>query len=287
MTGMYTIKHAADLTGVPEATLRAWERRYGVVAPERSEGGYRLYHDADLDRLRQMRDLVAQGWAPRQAAERVAEFVPSGGELPKLREFVEAAAAGDATAIGAVVQRAVDAVPFDVFVQEWLMPAVVELGVAWSRGEVSVGGEHLASHILMRHLGRMFDAEGRHSAGQRVLVGLPAGARHEIGILSFATMARRRGLDVLYAGADLPAPDWVELARRDDVSAAVLAVPTSSDVPAAQETVEALRSALPGLVVAVGGGFQGGVEDAELLGQPLNEAVNRLVGILGHDTSTG
>ncbi|NLG21324.1 MAG: MerR family transcriptional regulator, partial [Actinomycetales bacterium] len=64
---MYTIKRAADLTGVPEATLRAWERRYGMVRPERTDGGYRVYDDDDLDRLRQMRDLVAQGWAPRQA----------------------------------------------------------------------------------------------------------------------------------------------------------------------------------------------------------------------------
>jgi methanogenic corrinoid protein MtbC1 len=282
---MYTIKHAADLTGVPEATLRAWERRYGVVTPQRTDGGYRIYDDDDLDRLRQMRDLVAQGWGPAQAAERVADFAPSGGELPKVEEFVAAAAAGDPTAIGAVVQRALDAVTVEVFVQGWLMPAVVELGGAWSRGEVSVGGEHLASQVLMRHLARLFDAEGRHSTGQLVLVGLPTGARHELGIFSFATLARRRGLDVLYAGADLPAHDWVQLAGRADVSGAVIAVPTLSDVPAAQETVDALRASFPSLVVAVGGGYQGGVEKAVQLGQPINGAVDRLVDALGHDTS--
>lgn len=281
---MYTIKGAADLTGVPEATLRAWERRYGVISPQRTDGGYRVYDDADLDRVRQMRDLIAQGWAPRQAAERVAESGPVGGDAPELAEFIAAAAARDAGAIDGVLQRAEDAMTFEVFVQDWLMPAVVELGVAWSRGEVSVGGEHLAAHLVMRRLTRVFDAEGRHSAGQRVLVGLPPGAHHELGLFAFATLARRRGLDVIYGGADLPTADWVGLARTG-VSGAVLSVPMAADVTAAQETVKALRAALPDLVVAVGGGYQDGVEAATHLGQPIITAVDRLVQALGHETN--
>ena len=66
---MYTIKGAAELTGVAAATLRAWERRYGIGAPARSESGYRLYSEANLQSLGLMRDLVDSGWAPRQAAE--------------------------------------------------------------------------------------------------------------------------------------------------------------------------------------------------------------------------
>ena len=45
---MYTIKQAARLTGVSEASLRAWERRYGVVVPVRNESGYRLFDEAAL-----------------------------------------------------------------------------------------------------------------------------------------------------------------------------------------------------------------------------------------------
>lgn len=66
---MYTIGHAARLTGVPSATLRAWERRYGLVTPVRTEGGYRLYDERGLQLLRAMAALVAAGWSPRQAAE--------------------------------------------------------------------------------------------------------------------------------------------------------------------------------------------------------------------------
>lgn len=66
---VYTIGHAARLTGVPSATLRAWERRYGLVKPVRTEGGYRLYDERGLQLLRAMAALVAAGWSPRQAAE--------------------------------------------------------------------------------------------------------------------------------------------------------------------------------------------------------------------------
>ena len=65
---LFTIKHAAAATGVPEATLRTWERRYGVVAPERSEGGYRTYDPTALARLSAMRGLVDAGWSPARAA---------------------------------------------------------------------------------------------------------------------------------------------------------------------------------------------------------------------------
>ena len=62
---MYTVKHAAALTGIPADTLRMWERRYGVVAPVRSEGGYRLYDDAAIARLTAMHALVEAGWSAR------------------------------------------------------------------------------------------------------------------------------------------------------------------------------------------------------------------------------
>lgn len=65
---MYTIKHAAQRVGITTATLRAWERRYGVIAPHRSESGYRLYGDHDVAVLRSMKQLVDQGWSAGLAA---------------------------------------------------------------------------------------------------------------------------------------------------------------------------------------------------------------------------
>ena len=68
---MYTVKRAAELTGLPADTLRMWERRYAIVEPARSDGGYRLYDDPALRRLSAMRSLVDSGWTAREAARRV------------------------------------------------------------------------------------------------------------------------------------------------------------------------------------------------------------------------
>ena len=77
---MYTVKHAAAMTGISPATLRMWERRYEVVVPGRSPSGYRVYDDAAVRRLSAMRALVEAGWSPRLAAEQVKSGTT--GELP-------------------------------------------------------------------------------------------------------------------------------------------------------------------------------------------------------------
>src|SRR5690242_8138165 len=63
------------MTGVPAATLRAWERRYGVPEPSRSRAAYRLYGDLDVDAVRRMRDLCEQGIPASEAARRVKELL--------------------------------------------------------------------------------------------------------------------------------------------------------------------------------------------------------------------
>src|SRR5436190_6088472 len=68
---VYTVKHVARMTGIPADTLRMWERRYGVVEPSRSDGGYRLYDDNAVRRLAVMHALVSAGCSPRLAAEQV------------------------------------------------------------------------------------------------------------------------------------------------------------------------------------------------------------------------
>ena len=77
---MYTIKQASRLTGVSEASLRAWERRYGVVVPHRNESGYRLYDEEALAAVSTMRRLVDDGWSPAEAADAVRR-----GTVPAVR----------------------------------------------------------------------------------------------------------------------------------------------------------------------------------------------------------
>src|ERR1700744_5322809 len=70
--GPYRLPPVAALTGVPEPTLRAWERRYGIPTPERTASGYRLYGDREVAQVREMQRLCAGGLAAAEAARAVA-----------------------------------------------------------------------------------------------------------------------------------------------------------------------------------------------------------------------
>ncbi|GAA1476522.1 hypothetical protein GCM10009623_09680 [Nocardioides aestuarii] len=259
------------LTGVPAATLRKWEQRYGVVAPARTEGNYRLYDDEAIRRLSAMRDLVDAGWSARDAARQVLDRTSVSPPRPQA-----GATTGD---LGALTRCAVD---FDALglhrlldeelavgeptdaVDGWLLPSLAKLGEAWARGEVSVAGEHFASAAVQRRLSRLYDEVPPAPVdAPRIVVGLPRGSRHELGVLAFAVVARSRGLDVTYLGSDLPVEAWVATTRAVVPRAAVVGVPLVEDLPAARELAGALA---PLTQVLLGGAYQDRVEGVEPLG---------------------
>jgi methanogenic corrinoid protein MtbC1 len=269
---MYTISLAARRVGVAVATIRAWERRYRIVVPARTSSGYRLYDEAAIERLIAMRRLVASGWQPSVAAGAIlAGRAPAAideGEPGSVSADVSAggAAATDAgrrlvAAAASMDEGAVDAILDDVFARgsfervatDVLFPALRALGDAWASDELTVASEHLASHAVLRRLSRAFDAAGHGDPVARpAIIGLPPGARHELGALAFAAAARRAGLSVAYLGPDLPVDDW--LAAAQGAWAAVIGVVTRRDRRGAAEIVRRLRDARPDLLVALGGG---------------------------------
>jgi DNA-binding transcriptional MerR regulator len=277
---MYTIKRVSEMVGVPVATLRAWQRRYRVVNPGRSESGYRLYGADEIAVLRRMQALVASGWSPKEAAAAAAASPESdlqsadrqGDRPPSSRsvlhagtgtvDLVAAAAALDPSAVTRLLDEHFAMGSFEQVVDGWLMPELDRLGRAWAEGDLSVAGEHLASTSIHRRLSAAFDAAAVPDgvSSPLVLCGLPAGARHELGILAFATAARRQGLAVVHLGPDLPLQDWLTAAELHQPDAVVIAAPTLNDVASALQIVEGLVGRR--VLVAIGGRHQDAVVEA-------------------------
>ncbi len=263
---MYTIKQAAIRSGVSVQVLRAWERRYGVVQPDRTASGYRLYDDAAIERVRAMRQLVEDGWSASQAARQIEEHgVPTSPPAPPrpvpgerqrdadlTADFVQAAAELDGARIEAILDELFASGSFERTVEHLVMPTLRALGDAWADGMVSVAAEHAASHAVLRRLSAAFEAAGRLDVESPVLVGLPPGSRHELGALAFATAARRRGIGVVYLGADVPEPSWRDAASVTGARGVVVGIPTLEDREAAQGVARAMTE-MGNVVVAVGG----------------------------------
>jgi DNA-binding transcriptional MerR regulator/methylmalonyl-CoA mutase cobalamin-binding subunit len=292
---MYTIKQAALRSGVNVALLRAWERRYGIVEPMRTDSGYRLYDEVAIDRLRAMRSLVDAGWSARQAAERVTTASPDeiGAMTPSEPEEAEEVAPLASTIDGFVagatridpvaIERALDdmfaAGSFERVVEDRLFPALRALGDAWGGGMVDVAGEHAASAAVARRLSMAFEAAGSRAGGPApILVGLPPGARHELAALAFATAARRAGLPVVYLGPDVPVASWTAAVEQTAARAIAFGVVMGQDVAAADEVATAVRAVHPDLVIAVGGRESARVGNGAVLRLPdrLTDAVEVL-----------
>lgn len=309
---MYTIKQAAIRSGVPVQLLRAWERRYGVVNPARSDSGYRLYDDLAIDRLRAMRRLIDDGWAPSTAATRIRDLDDAsvsalvGTETETVRVPAARAAFAAGELAGAFVaaaadldERALEQILDDMFARgsfeqvnaDLLMPALKALGDAWQAGRIDIAAEHAAAGAVQRRLGSAFMAAGRPSDDQAVvLVGLPPGARHDLGALAFATAARRSGIEVRYLGADLPVQDWLDAVTRTAAAGVVIGVVIASDVDPAERVGLAIRAANQRVVIAFGGPAASTVdlsssEPAMVLPDDVISAVNAVCAAVGSRTA--
>lgn len=288
---MFTVKRAAELTGLTPDTLRVWERRYGVVAPERSPGGYRLYDERSLRRLTAMKSLVDSGWSVRAAADHVLEedpeedpTAPSGPRFSNVPDLGALSAAGrdfDVDALTAALDAGFASGEFERVVDAWLMPSLERLGADWRDGQVTVAAEHFVSAAVQARLASIYESL-TPGGGTPVIVGLARGSRHELGVLAFAIAARREGLDVVYVGGDLPPTEWARTARVRQARAIVLGVPSAEDVPAVRETVDAVRAESPDVEVWLGGGHQAAVGGpSSALGHLIGDAAATLADAIG------
>lgn len=167
------------MTGVSAATLRAWERRYGLPAPRRSSSAYRLYSDRDVERIRRVRELCEAGMAPSEAARTVlatddetavAARVEADNDELAVRRILDAVDHFDPDGIEAAVKSSLFLGPAVTLFERVFSPALVQIGERWAQGTLSVAQEHLAAEILgntMRFLLRLVQPE--HARRQVVL----------------------------------------------------------------------------------------------------------------------
>jgi methanogenic corrinoid protein MtbC1 len=281
---VHTVSWVSQQLGLAPGTLRAWEQRYGIVHPTRSDGGYRLYDDNDLDTLQAMADLVAAGMQPAQAADEIrsgrsllhagARDVGAPAGMPDPAALIAASRNYDSRAMENTLDAAFAAAGFEYVVDEWLMAALVPVGQAWADGELDIAQEHFISAAVMRRLTAAFAAAGHARGGRHVITGLAPGAIHEIATLAFATMLRRAGLRVTYLGPNLPGPSWVQAVRTIHPDAVVIGAPRPEDGLCGTEIVRAVREAAPRTAVYVGG--PGAPQEYSLPGATLAEAANWL-----------
>lgn len=247
--------------GINSNLLRAWESRYGLITPHRSDAGYRLYSAADERRVRQMQEHLADGLSPAQAAAavlRADRVEPHGADPARPGPGVAGVAAlrrslDDLDEFGA--QAALDRLFADYTVEtvidDVLMPYLHELGERWADGSVSVAQEHFASHLIRGRLAAFARGWGA-GRGPIALLACPPGERHDVALLTFGIALHRLGWRIHYLGADTPLAEVVEVAERLPAQLVVLAATTPERFEAVAPALRELSGSAPLLLAGAG-----------------------------------
>ncbi len=251
--GLYPIRTATALTGVNPVTLRAWERRYGLLRPQRTPKGHRLYTDADIERIKHILELLEQGIPisrTREVLDREAGLTSPGetsappGDSPwgHYRERMEKAlAALDPLTMDQAYNEALSLYPVELVGQELILPLLEDYrNAAAAGGEVQLQAHFLESYLRHR-LGARFHHQYARARGPRLLIACLPGEICEIPTLVFALCAVEHGYRVIYTGRPLPLEVVTRHGRRDDLVGTVL----FGDSRADQGSLKAVLQRLP------------------------------------------
>ena len=276
-TRVYPIRAVSKLTGISIDTLRAWERRYQAVTPQRDERG-RLYTEADVKRLRLLNAGVDSGHAIGRLAAlsdeelqglmaspvtvagvggalKAVHLVDQGSLLPDsvmaaVERWDSAEAERELALLAAVLA------PREL-VHRVALPLIRRVGEAWHEGTLTIAQEHMTSALLRNLVGALVPLYRRTSPASRLLFATPAGELHEFGILLSAMLAAGGGLGIVYLGANLPSEEIVAAARRTAPQAVVLGFVGSSGAKAGMKELQEVAQQLPSQIELWVGGTQG------------------------------
>lgn len=237
-------------TGLKSDRVRAWERRYDVVQPVRSEGNQRLYSEDDVEKLLLLRRATDAGHRIAQIAHlKPAELRqlleidvparapetqrPRAGEADRADVLLGAALTAiqqlDAEALRGHLARALETLSPASVTQQLLVPLIHEIGELWEEGGLKASHEHLGTAVLRTFIEQLCVARDVSANDPRLLVTTPATERHELGALLATATATNAGWRVTYLGPDLPAADIAAAARQRGARAVGLSIVRPAD----------------------------------------------------------
>jgi DNA-binding transcriptional MerR regulator len=228
--GLWRIGELSRRVGLSAATLRAWEDRYGLLSPVRSEGNYRLYGEADEARVRRVLALMDRGLATAEAARTVlAEDAAPAATIQGLDELsarlLTALEGFDEPTAQATLDRLFGMVSVERALRGVVLPVLHEIGERWAAGAIGVAEEHYASNLLQTRLHAL--AAGWHAGtGPNAVLACVPGELHSIGLLCCGLGLRSRGWTVFHLGQDTPVEAIERTAERVNPRALVLSAAT-------------------------------------------------------------
>ena len=247
-TPAFNLKVVLKETGLSADTLRAWERRYGLPVPQRTAGGHRLYSQRDIETIKWLMQRQSEGLSISRAVDLWKEQLASGADplagsvpttsvsavvvpaqysfdttLDALRtQWIEACLNFSESTSEQILNQAFSMFPVEVVCIEVLQKGIAEIGDLWYEDRASVQQEHFASSLAMRRLDALLASSPAPTQNRTVLVGCPPQEWHTVTPLLLSLLLRRRGLSVVYLGANVPTEQFSNTVKNIKANLVVL-----------------------------------------------------------------
>lgn len=240
----YPMRVVTRLTGLTADTIRVWERRYGAVRPERTEGNVRRYSGGEIRRLTLLREAIARGHSigeigalpdeelERMSAEPALRGAHEGGEgeatqrsrwWPIVESYLDAIERYDLRRADEILTRTAVLTSPRELALEIIAPILREVGERWQHGATSIAQEHVVSGQVKTVLGTLLRSSASDPGAARMVVAAPEGHQHELGALIAGVLAATRGVVPIHLGPDVPWSELLGAVRRAEADVLLIA----------------------------------------------------------------
>lgn len=259
----YKIKDLETLTGIKAHTIRIWEKRYGIIEPDRTETQIRSYTDEELALILKVSFLNKRGFkiskiarmSHAQISNAVWDLKETDSEDSSLEMLVLALLNLDEQLFKNTFQRLIDQYGLEKAFIDVILPFLKRIGVMWLVGTITPAQEHFISNLIRQKLIAAIDKIdcSEHTIENPVVLYLPEHEWHEISLLFYAYCIKFRGIPMVYLGQSLPYDSLVDCIHRMKPNALVTSWLTAVDPNFMRSYFKQLKEEFEEIAIFAGG----------------------------------
>jgi MerR family transcriptional regulator, light-induced transcriptional regulator len=271
----YPIQAVSRATGLSMHVIRAWEKRYNAIEPDRTDTNRRLYSEEDIQKLRLLNDAIHQGHSISSVAnlssdelkkilhrEKTNENGLNANSTSATRvnvseiisECIESIKNYDAKKFESLLLSASAKLTQPALLEELIIPLLYKIGDLWHEGEIRVANEHLATSVIHTFLYNLLDSYSFGSSAPVIISATPRGQEHDLGALIVGVVAASSGWRVIYLGSNLPTEEISSAVSQLNAKAVALSLIYPKDDPHLRSELKKLHQLLPAKVTLIVGG---------------------------------
>ena len=302
---LYTIRYVSQRTGLTSHVIRAWEKRYQAVVPQRTPKNRRLYSEDDVQRLQLLKKITDAGHTISQVANLSSDELsdlarrvgpgftrsskpyhrsPQPAETDQYyRACLSAVLNLDPDELELAYDQALIDLTRPLLLKDLIVPLFVEIGNLWRNGSLKIVNEHMATSVTRTFLLNLLRATEVSDSAPKIVIATTAGQWHDIGALIVALKAAEYGWQAVYYGPNLPAEEIAAGVKQSGARAVAVSITHLLDPHPLVEELRKLRRYVGKDLDLFAGGQGGGdhirvldeinaktITDLDQLGEELN-----------------